>query len=111
MTHESYGIKVTTLLNAAQRLTEDLDYLCSVAESVDPEFPLRDALAYSRAVVAISSQLDFVIEDLSENDLSDDEMYVRLSKEEIYMLNNYTENTDDALAYLEETCGISLQSN
>jgi hypothetical protein len=111
VTQEFYGLKVSTILNAAEKLTADLDYLCSLVEQPVAEFPIRDAIAYAAAVAALSNQLEFVTEDLAENDLSDDEDCVKLSKEEVLMLNTYTENSEDALERLEETCGISLQNN
>lgn len=111
MSKEYYGIKVDTLINAAERLTSDLDYLCSLVEQPDPEFVVRDAISYAYAISSLSAQLEFVIEDLSENDLSEDEEYVRLSTEDVYALNRYTENSEDSLKRLEETCGISLQNN
>ena len=111
MTKSSYGIKVTTILNAAERLTSDLDYLCSIVENPDPEFPIADALVYARAVTAVSNQLDFFIEDLSENNLSDDEEYVKVSEEEVIMMNTFNEGTETALLILEKICGISLQNN
>ena len=58
-----YGMKVATILNAADKLSADLDYLCSVAEQPDPEFPVVNALAYSHAVVALATQLDFMLEE------------------------------------------------
>ena len=48
VTKQKYGIKISTILNAAEKLTADLEYLCSIAESPDPEFPIMDALAYAR---------------------------------------------------------------
>jgi hypothetical protein len=111
MSQPSYGIKVTTILNAAKRLSADLDYLCSVVEHPDPEFPVINALAYARAVTAISNQLDFFIEDLSDNNLSEDEEYVKISEEEVLMMNTFNEGTEAALLVLEKVCGISLQNN
>ena len=111
VTQESYGIRVTTILNAADRLTADLDYLCSLVEQSDPEFQVCDAVTYAHAVVALSNQLGFIIEDLAGNDLNEDETYVKLSKEEIMMLNTYTSNSEEALQRLEDICGISLQNN
>ena len=111
MTQEFFGIRITTILNATDKLTEDLVYLCSLVEQPDPEFFVRDAVVYSYAVSALSNQLEFMIEDLAENDLSEDEEYVKLSKEEVMMLNTYTNNAEEALWRLEETCGISLQNN
>lgn len=111
MSKTSYGIKMSTILNATDRLSEDLDYLCSVVESPDPEFPVTDALAYARAVTAISNQLDFFIEGLSENNLSEDEEYVKVSEEEVHMMNTFNESTEVALLVLEKICGISLLNN
>jgi|ETNvirnome_2_130_1030620.scaffolds.fasta_scaffold03944_11 hypothetical protein len=111
VTQQFYGIKVTTILNAAEKLTADLEYLCSLVEQPDSEFPISDAIAYAGAVIALSSQLEFVTEDLAQNDLIEDETCVKLTKGEVVMLSEYTENTEDALAWLEKTCGISLQNN
>lgn len=111
MTKETFGIKISTILNATERLNDDLDYLCSLVEEPHPEFAIRDAMAYVGAVSAISNQIDFIVEDLAENDLSEDEEHVKLSKDEVLMLQTYTEATEDALLWLEKTCGISLQSN
>ena len=111
MTKQYYGIRVTTILNIAEHLEADLDYLFSIVERPDPEFPVVDALVYARAVTALSNQLDFFIEDLAENDLSDDDEYVKVSEEELKMMNIYTEGCEEALLILEEVCGISLQNN
>jgi hypothetical protein len=111
MSKKHYGLRVTTLLNAADKLTADLDYLCSLIEQPDSEFPIGNALAYARAVLVVSDHLDFVLEDLSDRDLSEDEEYVKLTEEDVMALNLYTEASEDALKTLEETCGISLQSN
>jgi hypothetical protein len=111
VTQEFYGIKVATILNAAEKLTADLDYLCALVEQPDEEFIIANAVAYASAVTALSNQLEFVIEDLADNDLSEDQTYVKLSTEEIHMLNLYTEQSEGAMRNLEELCGISLQSN
>tara|TARA_R100001443_G_scaffold90220_2_gene96690 strand:+ start:603 stop:938 length:336 start_codon:yes stop_codon:yes gene_type:complete len=111
MSQEYYGIKVDTLINAAERLTSDLDYLCALVEEADPEFPIRDAISYAYAIVSLSTQLEFVLEDLANNDLSEDEIYVKLTTEDVHTLNRFTENSEDSLKRLEETCGISLQNN
>jgi hypothetical protein len=108
---KNYGIKVSTLINAADRLTSDLDYLCSLVEQPDPEFVLRDAVSYALAISSLSAQLEFIIEDLADNDLSEDEEYVKLSTEDVHTLNMYTENSEECLIRLEEVCGISLQNN
>ena len=98
-------------MNAAESLNSDLEYLCSLIEQPCEQFVITDALAYVRAVTAISNQIDFFIEDLAENDLSEDQEYVKVSQEQVLMMNVYTEGTDEALRILEETCKISLQSN
>jgi pantoate kinase len=108
---DKYGIKVSTILNAADTLQADLEYLCSLIEKPDPEFLIKDALAYSSAVIAISNQVDFIVEDISKNDLSEDESYVKLSEEEIVMLSDYNTDTEEAIQRLEIICGISLQNN
>ena len=106
-----YGVRLDTILNAIDELQGDLDYLCSLVESPDPEFKIADAVVYAQTVTAISSHLNFMIEDISENDLSDDEIHVKVSEEELLMMNNYMEATEDAVAILEVLCGISLQNN
>jgi len=111
VTRELFGLKVETIINAVAKVTADLEYLCSLVEKADPEFLICDAVAYSVAVVALSNQLDFLVEDLTKNDLSEDEIYVKLSKEEVLMLDNYNTRVEEALQSLEEVCGISLQSN
>jgi hypothetical protein len=106
-----YGVRLDTVLNAIDELQGDLDYLCSLVESPDPEFKIADAVVYAQTVTAISSHLNFMIEDISENALSDDEVHVKVSEEELLMMNNYMEATEDAVAILEVLCGISLQNN
>lgn len=111
MSPQSYGLKVATILNAADKLTADLEYLCSLIEQPDPEFPIEDAIVYATAITALSTHIDFVVEDLSLNELSADQSYVKLSKDEVMMLSNYSRHTDEAIQQLEEICGISLQNN
>ena len=106
-----YGIRVSTLLNAADTLAADLEYLCSVSEQPDPEFPIVNAVVYAHAVMAVSAQLDFLLEDLSQRSLSEDEEYVKLSEEDVVAMNSYTEATEEALEILEQVCGIYLQNN
>lgn len=106
-----YGVRLDTVLNAIDELQGDLDYLCSLVESPDPEFKINDAVVYAQTITAISSHLNFMIEDISENNLSDDEVHVKVSEEELLMMNNYMEATEDAVAILEVLCGISLQNN
>ena len=111
MRKPSYGIKVTTILNATEQLTADLEYLASIVENPDPEFPVVDALVYAEALTALSIQLDFFIEDLAEHTLSEDGEYVKLSEEELLMMSAYNDEAVQALLILEEVCGISLQNN
>lgn len=108
---QQYGIKVSTLLNAADKLSQDLEYLCSLAENPDPEFRIKNAVAYSHAVMTLSIHLDFVLEDLSDRDLTEDEEYVKLTQEDVITMNEYTESSEEALKDLEDLCGISIQSN
>ena len=111
VTSPTYAIKISTILNAVAKLTDDLEYLCSVVEHPDEEFPVTSALSYARSIMAISHQLDFFTEDIVSNVLTDDEEYVKITSEEVLLLNTYNEETEVALAILEQTCGISLQNN
>ena len=111
MSGQSYGMKVSTILNAVSKLTDDLDYLCSLVEKPDPEFPIRAAIVYTGAVAALSNQLEFMLEDIADNDLTEDETHVRLSTEEVMMLQTYTETAEEAIELLEDRCGISLKNN
>ena len=108
---QSYGIKVTTILNATESLTQDLEYLCSLVEKPDPEFRIKNAIVFSHAVMTLSNHLDFVLEELTQRDLTPDEDLVKLTQEDIITMNEYTQSTEDALADLEDLCGISLQNN
>jgi len=111
MSGQSYGIKITTMINAAEKLADDLDYLCSLVERPDAEFPIADAVVYANAVMALTAQLEFISEDLAENKLNDEEDCVTLSQEELITLTSYTDSAEEALGLLEDVCGISLQSN
>jgi len=106
-----YAMKVTTILNVAESLTQDLDYLSSLVEKPDPEFLIKDAVVYARAITALSNQLQFILEDLPENDLTEDEDHVKLSEDEVFMLSSYSAETDEAMEDLEKICGISLRNN
>jgi hypothetical protein len=107
---ESYGIKVYTINEAIIGISGDLDYLCSLIENPDPDFPIKDALVYCRAVSALCHQLDLA-EKIAENELSDDGEYVKVSEQELLAMGDNTDNTDDTLQELEEVCGISLKKN
>jgi len=106
-----YGLRVSTILNAADKLTADLEYLCSVCEKPDPEFPIADALIYARALTLIATHLDFIMEEITERGLSADQEYVKLSEEDVITLNAFSDATEAAVELLEERCGISLQNN
>ena len=106
-----YGMRLSTLLNAADRIVGDLDYLCSLVENPDPEFFITDAVTYALAVAALSNQLQFIVEDLAENDLTEDEQHVKLTEDEVWMLNSYTDSAEEAIERLGVKCGISLLNN
>ena len=108
---QTYGVKVTTILSATEQLTQDLEYLCSLVEKPDPEFVIKNAIIYSHAVMTLSNHLDFVLEELTERDLTPDENLVKLTEEDVLAMNEYTEATEEALADLEALCGISLKNN
>ena len=108
---KTYGIHVTTILNATEKLTEDLEYLCSIVEKPDPEFVIKNAIVYSHAVMTLSNHLDFVLEELTQRDLTPDEDMVKLSEEDVLTMNEYTEASEEALEHLEILCGISLKNN
>jgi len=61
--------------------------------------------------MALTHQLEFFLEDIAENDLSDDGEHVKVSEEEVFMMQSYSENVELAIQELEETCGIYLQNN
>ena len=104
-------MKVDTLVRAAELVSDDLEYLCSLVEQPDLEVIIVNAVAYSHAVMALSNQLDFLTEDLSDNELNETEEYVRLTKEDVYMLSTMTADSEDAMIRLEEECGLSLKNN
>ena len=108
---QTYGIKVNTILNATEKLTEDLEYLCALVEKPDPEFKIKNAIVYYHAVMTLSNHLEFVLEELTERDLTPDENMVKLTQEDVIAMNEYTEASEEALADLEELCGISLKNN
>ncbi len=111
MSGHLYGMRITTILNAADKLEGDLEYLCSLVEKPVEGFCIVDAVAYAHAVMALTQQLDFIVEDLSHNELTEDEESVKLTTEELMTLDSYTDNSEAALKALEKICGISLQNN
>ena len=111
MSDHQYGIRQSTILNAIDSITRDLEYLCSLVEKPDGEFVLKDAVAYSRAVMALFHQLEFFLHDIAENDLSTDGEHVKLTTDEIFAMQEHAENAEETMKELEKLCGISLQSN
>jgi len=108
---QTYGIKVETILNATEKLTDDLEYLCSIIEKPDPEFKVKNAIVYAHAVMTLSTHLDFVLEELTQRELTPEEDMVKLNEEDVIAMNEYTEASEEALGDLETICGISLRSN
>ena len=108
---QTYGIQVTTILNAAEKITQDLEYLCSLLEKPDAEFPIKNAIAYAHAVMTLSNHLDFVLEEIATRDLTPDENMIKLTEEDVIAMNEYTEASEEALEVLEVLCGISLKNN
>ena len=108
---QSYAIRVTTILNATEKLTEDLEYLCSLVEKPDPEFVIKNAIVYAHAIMTLSNHLDFVLEELTQRDLTPDEDMVKLSEEDVIAMSEYTDASEEAIEDLETLCGISLKNN
>ncbi len=108
---QTYGIKVETILNATEKLTDDLEYLCSIIEKPDPEFKVKNAVVYAHAVMTLSTHLDFVLEDLTTRELTEDQDLVKLTQDDVIAMNEYTEASEEALENLEVLCGISLKNN
>ena len=108
---QSYAIKVSTILNATEKLTEDLEYLCSLVEKPDPEFAIKNAIVYAHTVMTVSNHLDFVLEELTSRDLTPEEDMVKLTEEDVIVMNEYTQATEEAMIDLEDLCGISLRNN
>ena len=107
----SYGIKITTIERAVSNISSDLDYLCSLIECPDSEFPIKDALVYARAVNCLLAQLDFAEKVAAENDIDEEGIYFRLSDKELVLLGQHADEVEEALLDLEEICGISLRKN
>ena len=108
---DQYGMKHSTILNAIATIRRDLEYLCSLLEKPDEEYILTDAVAYSRAIMALTYQLEFFIEDIHSNSLSDDGEHVKLTTEEVFTIQELSEDAELAMKELEKSCGISLQNN
>lgn len=107
---QTYGLRITTIDTAIQQLIEDVEYLCSLVEDPDPNFVVKDAVAYSLALTSILQHLNFA-EDLAENEISDNGIYIKVNDKELVAMQEYTKASEEALSHLEETCGISLRKN
>ena len=106
-----FGIRQDTIARAIEGTHSDLDYLCALIEHPDPGFYIRDAMVYAQAVTALMNQLEFFLEDISQNDLSEDGEHVKVSEEEVFMMQDLSENAELAIKELENVCGISLRKN
>ena len=71
----------------------------------------RKARPRAHAVMTLSTHLDFVLEELTQRELTPEEDMVKLNEEDVIAMNEYTEASEEALGDLETICGISLRSN
>ena len=110
MKKKPYGMKLDSLIRGIEITQQDLDFLCSLVELPDENYSIPDAIDYSCAVVALYQQLQFMVEDLSTNPLTEDETIIKLSQEELETLTDLSDAVEDALGRLRE-CGISLKQN
>jgi len=110
MKKRTYGMKLDSLIRGIDTTEKDLNFLCSLIESPDEEYNIPDAVEYAHAIVALSRQLNYMISEISENDLTEDEELVMLSKEQLVTLNALTNAVEDAVGRLR-LCGISLKQN
>jgi len=110
MKKQTYGMKISSLLSGIDTTEKDLNFLCSLIESPDEEYNIPDAIEYAHAVVALSRQLNYMISEISENEVTEDEELVMLSKQQLITLNTLTDAVEDALGRLR-LCGISLKQN
>jgi hypothetical protein len=110
MKSKPYGMKVDSLVRGIEVTQQDLDFLCSLVELPDEDYAIPDAIDYSCAVVALYRQLQFMVEELAGNPLTEDEDIIKLSKEELETLTDLSDAVEDALGRLRE-CGISLKQN
>ena len=107
---KTYGMKTTSLLQGIEITQKDLDFLCSLAEDPDESFPIKDAVEYSFAIVALTQQLDYMREEISHNELTEDEDLITLTKEQLLTLHKLSDAVEDAIGRLR-LCGISLKQN
>ena len=110
MKKKSYAMNYDELLRGIEIIGEDLDFLCSLAESPSEEYKIPDAVEYSLAVIALTNQLSFMTQELATNKLSEDGNHVILTKEQVDTMNDLYEEVEEALVRLRK-CGISIQIN
>ena len=73
MKKQKYGMPLESLLKGIEVTRKDLDFLCSLTEAPDEEFPIPDAIEYSYAIVALTTQLTYMVDNITQNELSEDE--------------------------------------
>lgn len=110
MSNTHYGIRIKTIETAISQISGDLEYLCSLIENPDQDFPIKDALVYCRAVRALVEQLDLA-EQISENEIDQEGQFFRVSEKDLHKMGECTDDVEDSLLDLEEICGISLRKN
>lgn len=107
---KQYAMRYDTLMNGIQIVGEDLDFLCSLAESPSDDYKIPDAVIYSAAVIALMNQLSYMSEELVNNKLTDDGEHIILTKEEIDRMNFLYDQVEESLEDLRD-CGISIKVN
>jgi len=110
MKKHKFGMPVASLLQGIEVTRKDLNFLCSLVELPDSEFPIPDAVEYSYAIVALTEQLTYMVDHISTNELTDDEDVIKVSKKELLKLTSLSEKVEEALGRLR-ACGISLKPN
>lgn len=107
---KQFAMRYDTLLNGIEIVGEDLDFLCSLAESPSEDYQIPDAVAYSAAVIAVMNQLSYMSVELINNKLTEDGTHIILTKEEVDRMNFLSDEVEDSLMDLRE-CGISIKVN
>lgn len=110
MKKQNYGMPVDSLIMGIEVTRKDLDFLCSLIEAPDTEYPIPDAIDYSNAIVALNTQLTYMVDNISTNELTEDEDVIKISQKELLKLTELSETVEKALERLR-SCGISLKSN
>jgi len=106
----SYAMKLDSVLIGIDTTRDDLEFLCSLAESPDNEYGIPDAVDYAYAIVSLHKQLDYLSNQVSTNQLSEDGELLLLTEKEVVTLSNLADEVEDNLERLRE-CGISLKRN